>query len=187
MIISRIIFYIGIFVWLLPPFRQKSTRYFIYFLLLAVSDPTFFLINWIHQINSPSYYLILSTLLLISLIRKKYALFLLIIPAGFIIYHANLDLQLINFLLHFSILLYFLKDLIVSTSEKSKIVIYNLILVMYEVSLMTKFAASYFFRAGYLFYDISSAFEILIAIFFVIYNDKNSPEIKIQMEPREIN
>ncbi len=187
MIISKIIFFIDIFIWLLPPFRQKRNKYFIYFLLLALSDPIFYLINLMHTVNPRPYYLAVSTLTLISLTKKKLSLFLIPLAAVLILSLYNTEIQIIIFVIHFTILLYFLKDLILYASEKSKMNVFILILVMYEVSVMVKFAASYLFTVGFLFYYLTTAFEILIGLFFVIYNDKNSPEIKLQMEPKEIN
>ncbi len=53
---------------------------------------------------------------------------------------------------------------------------------MYEVSVMTKFAAAYLFETGRLFYDLTTVFNIFIGIFFTVYNDKKGPEIKLPME-----
>lgn len=181
---SRIIFFIDLFIWLLPPLRQKNTKYFIFFLLLALSDPFYYLVNLIHLTDSPPYYLIISALVLISLNKKKYSLFLLPLIAGLLFILGNSGIRFCIFILQFIILLYFLKELILTASEKSKMIIFNLVLVMYQVSVMTKFASSYFFTIGYIFYDLTTAFEILICVFFILYNDKNSPQIKLQMEPR---
>ena len=60
---------------------------------------------------------------------------------------------------------------------------FNLILLLYEASVLFKFSASYFITAGYLFFYITTAFEILIAVFFSLVNEKNSPVLKLQMEP----
>lgn len=187
MIIPKIIYFFNIFAWLLPPFRQKGCKYFLYFLILALSDPIFGLINWIHNSNSTSYYLFVSTLLLISLLRKKVLLFSLLIVLFLSIYLNNPEIRFFTFLVHFVILLYFLKEIIVIISRDSKIVLFNLVLVLYEATVLFKFAASYLEIAGYLFYYITTAFEVLIAVFFTIYNEKNSPAINLQMEPTETN
>ena len=182
MIISKIIFFIDLFAWLLPPFRQKGNKYFIYFLLLAVSDPIFFLLNWTYDISSPPYYIIISLLAFISLVKKKLLFLILLLSIGFIIYLQNAELIFLNFVIHFFILVYFLKDLVITTSEKDKIIIFNLILVLYEVSVMTKFAVSFLFSTGRLLYDFATVFDIFIGIFFTIFNDKKSPEIKLPIE-----
>ena len=183
--ISLIILYINDLAWILPPFRQKGTKYFIYFFLLAFSDPILFIINLVQSVESRPYYTIIGTLVLISLLRKKPYYLLLLLSIISIIFLNDEGLKIINFFIHFATLLYFLKDFLLSTSQKSKLVIFNLILVMYEASIMMKFAASYFFTVGYLYYYLTTAFEILIAVFFTIYNEKNSPVIKLQMEPSQ--
>jgi hypothetical protein len=185
MIIPKIIFYLNILAWLLPPFRQKGCRYFLYFLILAVSDPLFTVIDYFHQTDSTFLYLVVSILILMVLFRKAY-LSLLLIPVILLgIYLSNLEIRAFTFIVHFVILLYFLKEFILLISDKSRILIFNLILVLYEASIMFKFAATYLAIAGYLFFYITTAFEIFIAVFFTVYNEKSSPVINLRMEPRE--
>lgn len=185
MIIPQIIYIFNNIAWLLPPIRQRGCKYFIYFLILALSDPIFALINWIHPSDSAAYYLFISTLVLISLLRKKILLFSLLIILIMSIYLSNPELRFFILLIHFIILLYFLKETVVIISGESKIVIFNLVLVLYEASVLFKLAASYLEIVGPLYFYITTAFEVFIAIFFTIYNEKNSPSIKLQMEPTE--
>lgn len=186
MIIPRIIFYINIAAWLGPPFRQKGCKYFLYFLLLAISDPLYTVIDWFRPTDAATYYSIISTLLLIALVKKKYLYLLIILLAGVSIFLSNPEIRLFAFAIHFIILLYFLRDFIVIISSESKIVIFNLVLILYEASVLFKFAASYLLIAGYLFFYATTAFEIFIALFFTIYNEKNSPAIRINLEPTEL-
>jgi hypothetical protein len=185
MIIPRIIFYFNILAWLLPPLRQKGHKYFLYFLILALSDPVRALLNLIHPFDATSYYLVISTLTLIAILRKKFYYILLLLVALIIIFFNNYEIGVFSFLVHFVIILLFLKDLIILISGENVINIFNLVLVLYEASVLFKFAATYFSIGGYLFFYITTAFEIFIAIFFTIYNEKNSPVIKLQMEPKE--
>jgi hypothetical protein len=185
MIIPKIIFYLNIAAWLLPPFRQKGCKYFLYFLILALSDPIYTIIDWFYTTDATTYYVFISTMLLIVLVRKKYLYLLLIFIVLMNFYLNNLEIRVFTFVIHFIILLYFLKEFIVIISEESKIVIFNLVLILYEASIIFKFAASYLAIAGYLYFYITTAFEILIAVFFILYNEKNSPALNIQMEPRE--
>ena len=183
MIIPKIIWFLNIAAWLLPPFRQKGCKYFVYFLILALSDPVFQIIDMVRNSDSTSYYLVVSTLILITLFKKK-SLLLLMIPILFLsIYLSNPEIRIFTFLVHFIILLYFLKEFIIILGQESKILIFNLMLVLYEASVLFKFGATYFEIAGYLFFYLTTAFEILIAIFFTVYNEKNSPVIKLKMEP----
>ncbi len=187
MIIPKIIYIFNTVAWLLPPFRQRGCKYFLYFLILALSDPIFGLIDWIHASNSTAYYLFVSTLLLISLLKKKILLLSLIIVVLLSIYLSNPEIRIFTSLVHFVILLYLLKEMIVIISRESKIVIFNLILELYEASVLFKFVASYLEITGILYFYITTAFEVFIAIFFTIYNEKNSPAINLQMEPTETN
>lgn len=187
MIIPKIIFYINIIAWLLPPFRQKGCKYFLVFLIMALSDPIFGIIDWIHPTDSTAYYLLVSTLVLITLLRKKYLWFLLIAVLLISIFLTLPEIRIFLFLVHFIILLYFLKEFILIISKESKILIFNLVLILYEVSVLSKIAASYFEFGGYLYYYLTTAFEIFIAVYFTLYNEKNSSSISLQMEPNEIN
>ena len=183
MIIAQIIFYLNIIAWLFPPFRQKGCRYFLFFLILALSDPGWYILTRIHLEDATFYYLVVSTLLLATVFRKKEIL-LLLVPVLFIgIYLAAAEIRIFTIILHFAILIYFLRELILIISQESRIILFNLIILLYEASVLFKFSASYFMTAGYLFFYITTAFEILIAIFFTFVNEKNSPSLKLQMEP----
>jgi len=187
MIITKIIFYTQTIAWLLPLFRQRGCKYFYYFVLLAFSDPIITIIGFFHPLDATVYYLVISTLLLISLVKKRELLLLLVAVFLMSIFLNNPEIRFFIFLIHFVILLYFLKELLVIISRESKLVIFSLILVLYEATLLFKFAASYLEIAGYLYFYLTTAFEIFIAVFFTIYNEKNSPVINLQMEPKEIN
>lgn len=170
---------------MLPPFRQRGHRYFLYFLILALSDPIWFLISELFQGDSSFYYLIISTLTLIAVLRKNY-LFAAFIPIIFIgIYLNNPEVRIFTVIVHFILLLYFLKEFTLIVSKDSKIVFFNLILVLYEASVLFKFGASYFTTAGYLFFYLTTAFEIFLAVFFTLFNEENSPVLKLQMEPEQ--
>jgi hypothetical protein len=183
MIIAKIIFNINLIVWLIPPLRQKGCRYFLFFLLLALSDPGWFILNYIQHNDSSFYYLIISTLILAAVLNKN-QLLLLLIPMSFIkIFLNNPEIRIFTIIIHFILLLYFLREFLLIISRESRIVLFNLILLLYEASVLFKFSASYFITAGYLFFYITTAFEILIAVFFSLVNEKNSPVLKLQMEP----
>jgi len=183
MIIPVIIFYFNVAAWLLPPFRQWDCKYFLYFLILALSDPIILIAESLGTFDSTPFYLFVSTFILIALIRKISLFLILIIDLIASIYLTFPEIKVITFLIHFVILLFFLREFIIIISTDSKIVIFYLILVLYEASVLFKFAASYMEVAGYLFYYITTAFEVFIAVFFAIYNEKNSPVIKLQLEP----
>ena len=106
MIIPKIIYIFNTVAWLLPPFRQRGCKYFLYFLILALSDPVFGLIDWIHPSNATPYYLFVSTLILIILLKKKILLFSLVIVVFLSIYLSNSEIRLFTSLVHFMILLY---------------------------------------------------------------------------------
>ncbi len=132
-----------------------------------------------------AYYVFVSTLLLAAVIRNKYLL-LLLIPAiltGFFLNTA--EIRVFTIILHFAILIFFLKEFILIISRESKIVLFNLVILLYEASVIFKFSASYFLTGGYLFFYLTTAFEILIAVFFTFINEKNSPSFKLQMDPDE--
>jgi hypothetical protein len=185
MIIPQIIFYSTSVAWLFPPFRQRGCRYFLFFLTLAISDPVWKLITLFQFGDSSFYYLIISTIALTAVLKKK-ELLLLLIPALFAgIYLSPSEIRIFTIIVHFSILIFFLKEFILIISRESGIVIFNLILLLYEATVLFKFSASYFMTAGYLFFYLTTAFEILIAIFFSFVNEKNSPVIKLRLEPDE--
>lgn len=69
--IPILIQYLSILIWLVPPIRQNKTKYFTFFLILALSDPILYSIYLIFGIQALKFYPIMTFLLIISLSNNK--------------------------------------------------------------------------------------------------------------------
>lgn len=179
--ISTTILYLSIGAWLLPPFRQKGTFFFPYFLVLGIADfITFFLIKYF-QFSSYNFYVFVSFVLFISLqevvyLKKKKLVFsvlgLVVIYLGFFSFGNNTYVLLIGFL-HLMILLRILYLFVMKVAQKQTINFFYLVLAFYEFTIILKFLNFLFelkVEAETYFY-ITTGFELLVGIFFTTFRE----------------
>jgi hypothetical protein len=186
MYLVKIICYISILVWLLPPFRQYKGGYFLYFLIMGYSDPLTLTLGWIFKINANYTHLVIAFLLTISILfynknlnyKWIIALFLFLI---FSIVKGDKEIRYLSIIIfHFII---FTQILIPSIKEfyiKQRINLYLTILSVYELTTIFKYTAfTYNYNSGVYFFYLSVAFELLIGLFFIFINLNNSPILKL--------
>jgi hypothetical protein len=173
-------------VWVIIPFRQYKTRFFGYFLILAVLDLAYIVLKNFIQINTLYYYLYGTILLLYPAlleIKHNYKIGILIvlgITGSFVLYNSPIDSILVQVVIHLIIFINFLKLLIIHYSQARKLKIFHLMLIIYEFSVILKFFVYYKeIGIGPVYYFLTTAFEILIGLFFIFINEKNSPEFSI--------
>ena len=186
MYLAKVLVYISILIWLLPPFRQLKGGYFWYFLILGYSDPLALFFLWIFKLKVEYIHLIIAFLLTISVLfynnnlnfKWIAALFLLLI---FSVRKVGVDNRYFYFIIFHIII--FLQILIPSIKEfyvKHRINLYFTVLLIYELTTILKFVAFIYnyFSGVYLAY-LSSVFEMVIALFFMFYTLQNSPQFKL--------
>lgn len=187
MLVVRVIVYLDILVWLFPPFRQHRKRYFYYFLLLGISDPLFQLLYNFVKFHPFRLYEIFTPLMLISVLNFKWnykyiiTSAILIIISIFITAFAPIPFISINLLiLHLVILSFFLTATTLELHNNRTINIFYFVLCLYQLSLAMKYLIFLIdLRTGVFYFYITTAFEILIAAFFIFFNEKNSPKLRI--------
>jgi hypothetical protein len=193
MYLARIIIYISILIWLIPPFKQLKGGYFLYFLILGYSDPLAIMlfrfridVQFVHIITA--FLVTISVLYYNKNLNLKWiaALFLLL---GLSLWKAGVENRYLYFII-FHIIVY-LQILIPSIKEfylKHQINLYFTVLMIYELSTILKYiAVTYnYFTGIYLFY-LTSVFEMFVALFFIFFNLQNSPNIKLPIRLTEGN
>ena len=186
MYLAKIIVYISILFWLLPPFRQIKGGYFLYFLISGYSDPITLFLLWHLKLNPYYSHLIISLLLTISIfyytkflkIRWIISLVLFLILSLWLCDKSTLYIPIVIF----RILIVW--QLFVSSANefllKHKINLYLSVLIFYELTVILKYVAVgiNYTNGIYMFY-LTLAFEMFICIFFIFYNLENSPLIKL--------
>ena len=182
----KIILYINSLIWFLIPIRQYKTRFFSFFLVLALFDPIVIILYQFLTFKSLNLYLIGTVILLYPALfgvtkKIKISILLLFCIASLItIYFSLFDLILIQIAIHLIIFIYFLKLFVIHFSESRQILLFHLFLLGYEFSILLKFIVYYNEVAlGQIYFYGTTAVEILIGLFFIFVNEKNSPAIKV--------
>jgi hypothetical protein len=184
--IAKLIAYITSAIWLFIPLRQRGTNYFYYFLINAVSSAVL-LINSFNLFHPAYLYLGQGLFLIISLFDFKklpnYIHFLLGILFISILLPFLISLEVITPLLiieHILIFFIILKKAIQYTALYEKLNLFHFILLLLEISAVTRFFVIIRnIRTGIIFFYLTTALGILIGIYFLFYNEKNSFKIPL--------
>jgi hypothetical protein len=187
MYLAKIIAYISILVWLLPPFKQLKGGYFLYFLISGYSDPLAILLGEVFKLDPYYTHLLIAFLLSISILfySKKLnskwiaSLILLLMLSLWLGDKNTIFIPIIIF--RFLIILQLLNSFANEFLLKQRINIYLSVLIFYEITIMLKYAAvGCNYSLGIYFYYLTSVFGMLICLFFIFYNLQNSPLIKLR-------
>ncbi len=193
MLLAKYIIFFSILIWLATPLRQYKKNYFFFFLLYALTDPILILVHLFFHIHPYQAYSIFILLAVLSLLKftwiKKYKVY---ISLAFLIniilsVYANLKYLSIDLiLLNFIILIIFLSKAIFDVYKEDLINVFYFVICVYQISIIMKyviFATNV--KTGIIFFYLTSAFEILIGIYFIFYNERNSPKIKFKLKSLE--
>jgi hypothetical protein len=182
--ISKILFFSSVAVWLLPPFKQYGTKLFYYFLLLAIFDPLAIIINSLTRNPLPIHYNIIACyVLIVSLLDKKvikeqkYILIVgfLFILLVFLLQTTHTQRFIVLLALQLFILAVFIKTFIISYVFDKKILIFYLILIFYQLTIVSKyFNVLIGFADATAFFIITSIVQIIFGLFFSIYREDNT-------------
>ena len=192
MILEYVVGIVSNIVWMLIPFRQVRTNYFFFFVVLAVYS-AFFLLDHILLIHPAKFYFGQGVFLIISLYNFRkipyYILFLIIILIISIMLPIWLSIAtIIPCLLVEHIIIFFiiLKRTILYSYQSKKLNVFHFVLLLFGITAITRFIVVLKnLRTGVIFFYITAAFGILIGIFFLFYNEKNSPELVLEREVRD--
>jgi hypothetical protein len=173
------------FVWIFPAFRQFRTPYRTYFLLLATAG-SYILVpsSVMHHSSYANYiHLSISSLILFSLLPWRNIVTKIIAPlialVVFFIWaylqHPYRMVELFIFTcIHTMILVLFLRRLFIEAFDTLHINLAQLLLIIYEMSLIIRFFMSLTNSIpGYFYFIISDLIEISVAIFFIFVRSDN--------------
>ncbi|MEW6508778.1 MAG: hypothetical protein AB1432_13645 [Bacteroidota bacterium] len=179
------LFYFSIVLWLIPPIRQYKTNYFFFFLILAFIDPLVILYSKITFQNVPlSFYIFTNFLLFISLLdtssikRNWFLVFSgLVVLIGIVIYSNFTTSQslIILIAIQFLILTAILKKFIVNFALNKKINLFHLVLILYILTIITKFFnVLTSFSDATAFFIITTIAQIIFGFYFSIVRGNNA-------------
>lgn len=178
--IPNLIVYTSIFVWLLPPIKQFRTEYFYFFLILAILDPVkilFFLTGDYSPVDISFPFLILLVFSIFHTWFKKYFLALIILAIIISFFGKNLSMTAdysIKVVVYTFILVVFLLRMSRFLIQSGNINLYYVVLILYVLSIILKYITLIFdLKTGVINFYLTSAFEIIIAFFFIFFNVNN--------------
>ncbi len=185
MSLAAVIVYVSSIVWILPVFRQYDTRLRYFFLVLGLADPiTLFLVEILPLkagiTHSIATLLLLYTLNITYSDRAKIIFKDLLIIALFTFALFLPNLFYLTLLLHLVIFVKLLIYILKNVHQNGILDIFYSILLFYDVTVIIKIATFLSgTHQGYILTYIALAFQILIALFFIIFRE-DSPILKIK-------
>ena len=179
-----IIIYINTIVWLLVPIRQIKTNFFLFFVILGALDPIYISCFYLFKLNVETIFLLGTGFLTFGAFinfNTKHRLVLssiiTILCVISILYYNEYYLE-IELIIHLAIFFNFLAILLKNFSTHRDIKYFSLLLVLYEISLLVKFYLTFSqTQLGPSYFHFTSIIQIIIGIFFLFINEKNSKSI----------
>ncbi len=187
MAITQSIIYASIFFWLFPVYRQYKGNYFLFFLILALSDPMVMLSVAVLKVQPTLIHSIAGIFLLYSIdtvkqeFERLWLLNLMIVVTFIIALLLLSNLLILVLILHFLILIVFIKKLMLKLHQLSEFNWFYLVLIFYEITVILKvivFISGT--EIGILYFYLTLAFQFLIAIFFTIFREE-SPLLRTRL------
>ena len=168
-------------VWALPPFRQRGTRFFYLFLLMALEDPVAFIVtDYLGYTSTFDAYIFFDLARFLVLFSKDQIIenrFLFGIGFGFILFlhyiaKGTPTSVLIDTFIHFSIFLKLLQIFLQELSFQKIVSIFLIVLIFYQINTVLKFIILMVqFSDLFYYYLVSTIAQCVIAVFFTIYKD----------------
>jgi hypothetical protein len=188
-----IIVYSSVLIWLIPPFRQYRGNYFYFFTVLGLEGLASVLFSLLFHFNIFKIYNIIDIALLFTLVNtiyiKKYwySFFILLTVILLINYYSDNRLIILSIILtHLLIFYIILKNAAIDYNKSGSLKIGFFVLLLYEITVQFKFyLALRNIHPGISFFYMTTAFETIIAIFFIIYKVEKSPRIRLKLRPKK--
>lgn len=188
-ILFNLIYYANFLIWLLPPLKQYKGGFFLFFLVLAISDPFSYVFYSYFNVDPHFFYAFISLLLLFTIKLYTNSLNSKAIVINSLIFLAISGLYLIfkdilfshilmvyfNFIVFITLIIYQVNKLF----NRNTLYTYITFLIFYEFTVLLK--AILFLlnvKSSPLFISLLNVLEFLICIFFICYNLKNGPRFQ---------
>lgn len=179
--------YTAVIIWALVPIRQYKSKYFFYFLFFVSSDIVTLIARLVFHSDTNFFFAPFSFIALCALLNvRQIEKYIAILALLFIITCIwGLDINILGIpefqrmalslgIIHLLILYIFIKELFITSENNHAINLFLVVLVFYEITVVTKFL-NYLtgFANGYFYFSITNIFEILFAIFFIAFKADN--------------
>jgi hypothetical protein len=187
MIITKIIAYTSLVLWLLPPFRQYRSRYFSFFLVLSLGDPFTMLLYSAGLLPAGGFhFFIISFFMFISYdnfkpLKEKKLNELILVLISIIPYFFTNNTNFGIIFLHLVIFMRFLRDAMVNTAKNYEVNLFYFALVLYELSIILKFFSIISTFYNYTYFYLTTVLEMLLALFFIFFRE-DKPKLSFSIQ-----
>ncbi len=168
--------------WLAIPLRQRESYFLNYFIVLAISDPIGYLLNYLFQTPFLLIYFVATCCSFIFLfntetLRKNFLYLILAIVTVFGVSYLFMNdgaIEYIFFITHILILIRLNYLLILNVARTQAISLFYVMLVFYETLVLSKFINNFTNFADAVYYFIvSTGIQIALGLFFLIFKEKD--------------
>jgi len=180
-LLSKILYFVSIGVWLIPPIRQFKGKYFYFFLILAVMDPISMGFRLLFKQTIPvgvfSYftYFLLASLFSFKTYKNHLPLFVSISLLMFLLifFGFNKSQNLLAIVLfHFGILFIILRKFITTYAFNGQLSVFYIFFILYELTIIIKlFYVLFRFGDATAFHYITTSAQIIFGLFFSIIRE----------------
>ncbi|PKL83349.1 MAG: hypothetical protein CVV24_05365 [Ignavibacteriae bacterium HGW-Ignavibacteriae-3] len=175
--IQLIISFSSMFFWIFPAARQYKTQLFWYFLVLALMDPLSIIIH--SATHYPYTTSLFTSILLYAVLYSevktgtlKYLLALVITIMLISLFNLVPFGMIFRIICNLIIIFFFFKRTLLFVADTGKLNVFHLFLLIEEISLVLKLViVVYRVDAGDILFHITTAFQLLIAVFFSLYRE----------------
>ncbi|MCL4551143.1 MAG: hypothetical protein M1495_21545 [Bacteroidetes bacterium] len=168
--------------WIFPAIRNYKTKLFLYFLVLAVSDPVGIIVVSLFKGLSTAFYVFFALLLVASLkvFFSSQKLYLTILTIFFLmtvaVAFSPVNIRYIASMIeHIVVAFIFIGILLSYVAMTSKVKGYHIILVLYEISIILKILFIILnVELGLGYFYTTTIFQMLIAVYFSVYKETDN-------------
>jgi hypothetical protein len=177
MTLVNIILFVSMLVWAIPPFKQRKTKYFSYFLLLAVCDPLTFIVGYLFRIQYNFLNMMFLFFFIASLIEKKIiqklmlALSLLFPVAVYVNRTPPVFSLYLSTFVHIIMVLIVVTQIMFHLKQRGYLNLFLCMLMFYMlISVTMRMTLIANLKIGTVSYYLGGAFQILFGIAFMLIN-----------------
>ncbi len=173
---------VSLLIWLLIPVVHWKRKFFFFFLILGLTDVTNFLLIYSFKAVFFYPYILTSFLLIISLQNRdlvnRFKYYIVAISVCIIYFggeHSPPFSEVILLSLHIIILIRILYLFVIDVGNNLRLNLFYVFLLFYEITVISKFLNILFnIVDGAMYFNITTAFEIFIGLFFLFFRYDNS-------------
>lgn len=177
MSVPLVIAAVSIIVWLFPPFSNRNTKYFVFFIIMALSDPIRLILLYTVKLNPLKLsagvaFLLLSSLMSKKELRNTFIGLFVIVSAIFTAINVQRGMLLASScIVHLLIIYVVVNSFMIHFTKTRSLNLFLVILIVYEFITVLKFVAAILsYAEGEISFYLATFIQIFFGITFLFIN-----------------